>query len=64
MDKDKSFDTSSTERNDIVIGRNSVTEALKTSREIDSILIAKGQKGGSISTIIKKAKDKGIPVKK
>lgn len=37
-------------------------EALKSGREIDKILLAKGTKGGSLTKILGKAKDKGIPI--
>lgn len=47
---------------DKIVGRNPVMEALKSGREIDKILIAKGTEGGSLIKIIGKAKDKGIPI--
>ncbi|KAB3532395.1 23S rRNA (guanosine(2251)-2'-O)-methyltransferase RlmB [Alkaliphilus serpentinus] len=43
-------------------GRNPIMEALKSDREIDKILIAKGSTEGSVKKIIGHAKDKGIPV--
>ncbi len=47
---------------DIIEGRNPVMEALKSEREIEKILVAKGANQGSIKKIIAMAKDKGIPV--
>ncbi len=47
----------------IIIGRNAVTEALRSGREIDSIYIAKGGRGGSLSPIIAKASKNGIVIK-
>ena len=47
---------------DRIEGRNPVMEALKSGREIDKILIAKGTEGGSLIKILGKAKDKGIPI--
>lgn len=47
----------------LIIGRNAVSEALKSGREIDSLLVAKGERGGSIGTIIAKCREKGIVVK-
>lgn len=47
----------------IIIGRNAVTEALRSGREIDSIFVAKGNKGGSLSPIIAKASKLGIVIK-
>lgn len=49
--------------NDVLVGRNCVREALKSGRTIDSIIIAKGNKNGSLGEIITLAKNKGIPVK-
>ncbi|MDK2918098.1 MAG: rRNA (guanosine2251-2-O)-methyltransferase [Candidatus Petromonas sp.] len=46
----------------IIEGRNPVIEALKAEREIDKILIAKGNREGSIKKIIGMSKDRGIPV--
>lgn len=46
----------------IIEGRNPVIEALKSNREIDKILIAKGNKEGSIKKIIAMAKEKGVVV--
>ncbi|MDP4119482.1 MAG: 23S rRNA (guanosine(2251)-2'-O)-methyltransferase RlmB [Bacillota bacterium] len=48
---------------DIIIGRNCVTEAFKSGRNIDSILIARGSTKGSLSVLLAKAKEKGIPIK-
>ncbi len=46
--------------NDMVIGRNAVTEAIKSGRSINKILIAKGERQGSIKELIALAKDAGI----
>lgn len=48
--------------NSIIEGRNPVMEALKSEREIDKILISKGNKEGSIKKIVGMAKDAGIPI--
>ncbi|MDD6214580.1 MAG: 23S rRNA (guanosine(2251)-2'-O)-methyltransferase RlmB [Firmicutes bacterium] len=48
--------------NDKIIGRNTVAEAIKAGREIDKLLIKKGEIEGSLLPIIKKAKSAGIPV--
>lgn len=51
-------------REDLVIGRNAVTELLKGGRAVDSILVAQGDThGGSIPKIIAMAREQGIPVK-
>ena len=47
---------------DKIIGRNPVAEAIKSGREIDKIMVKKGEIEGSLRPIIKKARDMGIPV--
>ncbi|MBQ2748095.1 MAG: 23S rRNA (guanosine(2251)-2'-O)-methyltransferase RlmB, partial [Firmicutes bacterium] len=47
--------------NNIIIGRNPVTEALRSGRDIDKILVGPGQEG-SIKKIIGMAKDRGIMI--
>lgn len=52
------------EQNDsIVIGRNAVTELLKSDREVENVMIANGAKEGSIHRIMALCKEKGIIVK-
>ncbi len=46
----------------IIEGRNPVIEILKSGRDVDKILVAKGNKEGSIHKIIAMAKEKKIPV--
>ncbi|MEW9095699.1 MAG: 23S rRNA (guanosine(2251)-2'-O)-methyltransferase RlmB [Clostridiaceae bacterium] len=50
-------------REDIIVGRNAVIEALKSDRTIDNIIIAKGDVKGSITVLLALAKEKGIIVK-
>ncbi len=45
---------------DTIEGRNPVMEALKSGREIEKILVAKGAREGSINKIIGMAKDKSV----
>lgn len=47
---------------DIIEGRNAVTAALKSGRQIDKIYVRKGDNKGSMVPIIAKAKERGIPV--
>lgn len=47
---------------DIIEGRNAVTAALKSGRQIDKIYIRRGDNKGSMVPIIAKAKEKGIQV--
>jgi 23S rRNA (guanosine2251-2'-O)-methyltransferase len=51
------------ERQGLIIGRNAVAEALKSGRAIDCLLVAKGERGGSVGKIIGQCRDKGIVVK-
>lgn len=44
-------------------GRNSVFEALKSNRSINKILIAKGDREGSIKQIVALAREKGVVIK-
>lgn len=46
----------------LLFGRNAVIEVLKSGRDIDKILIQKGQTEGSIKKIIGEAKAKGIVI--
>lgn len=48
---------------DIIFGRNSVAEAIKAGRPLDSILVARGERGGSVPKITADAKNADIPVK-
>ncbi len=47
----------------LVIGRNAVTELLKSGKEVENVLIAKGEREGSINRIISLCKEKKIVVK-
>lgn len=47
----------------IICGRNSVLEALRSGREIDRLLVAHGQSGGSVQAIIAKCSARGILIK-
>jgi 23S rRNA (guanosine2251-2'-O)-methyltransferase len=48
---------------DLIIGRNAVSEALRSERVIDTLLVARGERNGSIGRIIAECKDKNIVVK-
>ncbi len=45
---------------DVLVGRNAVTEALKSGRGINKLLLASGDREGSIREIMALAKDRGI----
>lgn len=48
---------------DVIAGRNPVSEAIRSGRPIDKILVARGEKSGAVVEILAKARDKGILVK-
>lgn len=50
-------------REDLIEGRNAVIEALKSDRTVEQVIIAKGSNDGTISKIVKLAKDKGVVIK-
>ena len=52
-----------TERDDLIIGRNAVAEALKSGRAIDTLLVSKGDRAGSIGQILAKCRSLGIVIK-
>lgn len=47
----------------LIIGRNPVMEALRAGREIDSLLVARGERSGSIRQLLAICREKGIVVK-
>lgn len=51
------------QREDVIAGRNAVSEALKSDRAIDSVWIAKGEHSGSLPALIALCRKKDIPVK-
>lgn len=48
---------------DLIIGRNSIMEALRAGRAIDSLLVARGDRSGSIGRILAECREKGIVIK-
>ena len=58
----KSTKTLKNKDENIIYGRNAVMEALKGEREIDKILVQKGEKEGSVIKIISLAKSKAVVV--
>ena len=51
------------EKNDLIVGRNAVLEALQSGRAIDSILVARGDRTGSVGKILRLGREKGIVIK-
>ena len=60
---DRREDSQIEEREDIIIGRNAVIEALKGERTIETLYIANSKLEGSINTIVGIAKEKRIIIK-
>lgn len=58
MENDKN-----TKRNDLIIGRNAVSEAVKSGRPIDTLLVSAGERSGSIGEIIARCRNSGVVVK-
>ena len=56
-------DLKQNQKDDVIVGRNPVSEAIRSSRTIDRILVTKGGKTGAIVGILAKAKEKQIPIK-
>lgn len=50
-------------REDLIIGRNAVSEALRSGRAIDTLLVSKGERNGSIGRIIAECRDLGVVIK-
>ncbi len=48
---------------DRIVGRNAVTEALRSGRALDSVWIATGERNGSINAIRAKCREAGVPIK-
>ena len=51
------------EKEDIIIGRNAVAEALRSGRAVDSILVARGDRSGTLGKIIGECRERDIVVK-
>lgn len=50
------------EESGVIIGRNAVMELLKSDRTVDKIYVRKGEREGSITVLVARAVEKGIPV--
>lgn len=48
---------------DLIIGRNAVSEALRSERAIDTLLVVRGERNGSVGRIIAECREKKIVVK-
>lgn len=67
-DKKRTYDrverrrTEEEEESGVMYGRNAVLEALKSGQALDKLFVQSGEREGSITLIIAKAKEIGIPV--
>ena len=48
---------------DLDIGRNAVLEAINNGRTIDTLFVAKGERSGSVSSILRACKEKQVVIK-
>lgn len=63
MKDEKMEDIKSKQKDDVIVGRNPVSEAIRSSRAIDKILVSRGSRTGAVVGILARAKQKQIPVK-
>ena len=61
MDRQKENRDSAVRGQDLIAGRNAVSEALKSGRTIDSLYVQRGEKSGPLLSLIARAKEQGIP---
>ena len=59
---DKAYINESSEENYILTGRNPIREALKTKRDLEKLLVQKGDLSGSAMEIVKTAKERKIMI--
>lgn len=59
---DDHIEADETEASGVVIGRNAVSELLKSDRTVDKVYVRKGEREGSIVVIVARALEKKIPV--
>lgn len=55
--------TENNREDELIIGRNAVSEALKSGRAINSVLVMKGERNGSVGRILKECRDRQIVIK-
>lgn len=61
--KEKNNTNNESMREDLIIGRNAVIEALKSDRTIECVYVSKGDLEGSIKVALGLAKDRGVVIK-
>lgn len=50
-------------KQDLLIGRNAIAEAIRAGREIDTLFVARGEKNGAVGNVIAMCREKGVTVK-
>lgn len=55
--------TEHTSSEELIVGRNAVTEALRAGRPIDRLLVAKGDRNGRLGPILAQCRERGILIK-
>ena len=63
MGFDKENNAQSERDSNLIIGRNAVSEALRSGRNIDTLLVVRGERNGSVGRIIAECKEKGVVIK-
>lgn len=63
MGFDKENNAQSERDSNLIIGRNAVSEALRSGRNIDTLLVVRGERNGSVGRIIAECKGKGVVIK-
>ncbi len=61
--KNEVLSEENTPRENIIVGRNPVLEAVRSGREIDRLYVAHGVSGGTVTAIIAKCSERGIVIK-
>lgn len=61
--KERNNTSNESMREDLIIGRNAVIEALKSDRTIECVYVSKGDLEGSIKVALGLAKDRGVVIK-
>ena len=61
--KEKNNTSNESMREDLIIGRNAVIEALKSDRTIECVYVSRGDLEGSIKVALGLAKDRGVVIK-
>lgn len=57
------MDNNKNETNDLIIGRNAVTEAIKSGREIDRMFVAKGERTPAVNRLVAMCREAGAVIK-